>query len=245
LKDEGFVMREIVLDTETTGLDPKEGHRVLEIGAIEIAHQATTGRVFHRLINPERDVPEEAVRVHGHTADKLKGEPVFAALVEEFLEFVGDGQLVIHNAEFDMRFLNAELQRLGREPIGMERVVDTLALARKKHPGQSNTLDALCDRYRIDRTRRVKHGALLDAEILVEIYAELTGGRQRSLSLDVWGDSAGPAVDRVRQRLEPRPPRRARLSAEEEAAHRAHVATLGEAAVWRLYVAALDAPATE
>ncbi len=129
---------------------PLDGHRLLEIGAIEIVHQAPTGRVFHHLINPERDVPEDAVRVHGHTAELLKDKPVFAGLVEEFLAFVGDAQLVIHNAEFDMRFVNAELARLGREPIGMDRVVDTLALARKKHPGQQNSLDALCDRYRID-----------------------------------------------------------------------------------------------
>ena len=174
-------MREIVLDTETTGLSPADGHRLLEIGAVEIVHQAPTGRVFHHLINPERDIPDDAVRVHGHTAEILKDKPVFAAVVEGFLAFVGDAQLVIHNAEFDMRFLNAELARLGLEAIGMDRVVDTLALARKKHPGQANSLDALCDRYRIDRSMRLRHGALLDAEILVEIYSELTGGRQRSL----------------------------------------------------------------
>ena len=148
-------MREIVLDTETTGLNPAEGHRVLEIGAIEIVHQTLTGRVFHTLINPERDVPQDAARVHGHTAAALKDKPVFAGVVDEFLAFIGDSALVIHNAEFDMRFVNAELARLGREPIGMDRVVDTLALARRKHPGQPNSLDALCDRYRIDRSRRV------------------------------------------------------------------------------------------
>ncbi len=174
-------MREIVLDTETTGLSPADGHRVLEIGAVEIIHQALTGRVFHRIINPERDVPEEAVRVHGHTAATLRDKPVFASVVDDFLAFIGESRLVIHNAEFDMLFVNAELARLGREPISMARVVDTLALARSKHPGQPNSLDALCDRYRINRSRRLKHGALVDAEILVEIYVELTG-RQRSLS---------------------------------------------------------------
>ncbi len=174
-------MREIVLDTETTGLNPADGHRVLEIGAVEIVHQALTGKFFHTLLNPERDVPEDAVRVHGHTAAILREKPVFASVVDEFLAFIGDSRLVIHNAEFDMGFVNAELARLGREAIGMERVVDTLTLARRKHPGQLNSLDALCDRYSIDRSRRVVHGALLDAEILVEIYCELMGGRQRSL----------------------------------------------------------------
>ena len=174
-------MREMVLDTETTGLDPADGHRVLEIGAVEIVHQSLTGNAFHVLINPERDVPEDAVRVHGHTAAILKDKPVFASIVDDFLAFIGDSNLVIHNADFDMRFVNAELARLGLAAIGMERVVDTLTLARKKHPGQPNSLDALCDRYRIDRTRRVRHGALLDAEILVEVYCELMGGRQRSL----------------------------------------------------------------
>src|SRR5208283_5076285 len=175
------------------------------------------GRVFHRLINPERDVPEDAVRVHGHTAEALKDKPIFAALVEDFLAFIGEASLVIHNAEFDMRFVNAELLRLGREPIGMERVVDTLALARKKHPGQPNSLDALCDRYGIDRSKRVKHGGLLDAEILVEIYAELTGGRQRSLSFDDRRETGGSAVERAARRLDPRPPRRSRLRPEEAA----------------------------
>jgi DNA polymerase-3 subunit epsilon len=230
-------MREIVLDTETTGLSPTDGHRVLEIGAVEIVHQAPTGRVFHHLINPERDVPEDAVRVHGHTAEMLKEKPVFAGLVEDFLAFVGEARLVIHNAEFDMRFINAELTRLGREPIGMDRVVDTLALARKKHPGQQNSLDALCDRYRIDRSKRVKHGALLDAEILVEIYGELTGGRQRSLSFDDRREFGGATIEWVRRPVGPRPPRAARLRPEEAEAHRTHIAALGEGALWLRYLA--------
>ena len=153
-------MREIVLDTETTGLDPADGHRVLEIGAVEIVHQSLTGKVFHTLINPERDVPQDAVRVHGHSAAALMDKPVFASIVDDFLAFIGDSKLVIHNAEFDMRFMNAELTRLGLATIAMDRVVDTLALARKKHPGAPASLDALCDRYRIDRSRRVRHGAL-------------------------------------------------------------------------------------
>ena len=183
-------MREIVLDTETTGLNPADGHRLLEIGAVEIVHQSPTGKFFHALINPERDIPEDAMRVHGHSAAILRDKPVFAGVVDDFLAFIGDSPIVIHNADFDMRFMNAELARLGRAAIGMDRIIDTLALARRKHPGQPNSLDALCDRYRIDRSRRVKHGALLDAEILVEVYRELTGGRQRSL---IFGEERGPA----------------------------------------------------
>jgi len=228
-------MREIVLDTETTGLNPADGHRVLEIGAVEIVRQCATGAVFHALINPERDVPEDAVRVHGHTADFLRDKPVFAAVVDEFLAFVGDARLVIHNAEFDLRFLNAELARLGRESISTDRVVDTLALARSKHPGQPNSLDALCDRYRVDRSRRVKHGALLDAEILVEIYLELTGGRQRSLSFEDEVIKAMPSMAIPHLWAEPRMPRASLIEAGEEAAHKAYVRSLGESAIWIRY----------
>jgi DNA polymerase-3 subunit epsilon len=198
-------MREIVLDTETTGLDPADGHRVLEIGAVEIVHQSLTGKVFHTLINPERDVPQDAVRVHGHSSAVLKEKPVFASIVDGFLAFIGDSKLVIHNADFDVRFMNAELARLGLATIDMDRVVDTLALARKKHPGAPNSLDALCDRYRIDRSRRVRHGALLDAEILVEVYCELTGGRQRSLLLGDALEETDVRVVAIAPRTSPRP----------------------------------------
>jgi DNA polymerase-3 subunit epsilon len=208
---------------------------VLEIGAVEIIHQTTTGKVFHTLINPERDIPEDAARVHGHTAIGLEGKPVFADVVDDFLAFIGDAALVIHNAEFDICFVNAELARLGREPIGMDRVVDTLALARKKHPGQPNSLDALCDRYRIDRSRRLKHGALLDAEILVEIYGELTGGRQRSLSFGEQPQTPGPNASLSPPR-EARRPRNSLIGAEEASAHVDYVMTLGEAAIWRRYL---------
>lgn len=235
-------MREIVLDTETTGLDPADGHRLLEIGAIEIVHQSTTGRSFHALINPERDVPEDAARVHGHTAESLRDKPVFATIADEFLAFVGDAPIVIHNADFDLRFMNAELTRAGRTPIGGERVVDTLALARKKHPGLPNSLDALCDRYRIDRSRRVKHGALLDAEILVEVYLELTGGRQRSL---IFGDDS-PGASRLiilpAARREARLQRIALITAEEAAAHAEHVRALGPAAIWLRFTSAAPDP---
>ncbi len=225
-------MREVVLDTETTGLDPASGHRIVEIGAVELLNQAPTGRTYHVLINPERDVPEDAAKVHGHTAAKLQDKPVFSAVAEEFLAFVGDAQIVIHNAEFDVRFLNAELGRLGLASIDGSRVIDTLALARKRHPGQSNNLDALCDRYRIDRSRRIKHGALLDAEILVEVYCELTGGRQKSLSLDDVFGPAGPVIALASQSAKGRPPRPVLIRAEEAAAHAEHVKTLGEGAIW-------------
>ena len=229
-------MREIVLDTETTGLSPSDGHRVLEIGALELVHQSLTGKVFHRLINPERDVPHDAVRVHGHTAAFLKDKPVFAGIVDEFLAFIGDARLVIHNAEFDVRFVNAELTRLGCEAIDMDRVVDTLTLARRKHPGQPNSLDALCERYSIDLSRRAKHGALLDAEILVEVYCELTGGRQRSLA---FGEERGPIVPQVFALpvcSEARRRRKSSIDLEEVNAHAQHIEGLGDGAIWLRYL---------
>jgi DNA polymerase-3 subunit epsilon len=230
-------MREIVLDTETTGLDPANGHRVLEIGAVEIVHQSLTGNVFHVLINPERDVPEEAARVHGHTAAVLKDKPVFAKIVDDFLSFIGDSNLVIHNAEFDVRFVNAELAKLGLAAIAMDRVVDTLAIARKKHPGQPNSLDALCDRYRIDRSRRVRHGALLDAEILVEVYCELTGGRQRSLTFDDAVELAEAAAAVLAPRYVDRPRRQSPIDPVEESAHAGYIESFGRDAIWFRYLA--------
>jgi len=230
-------MREIVLDTETTGLSPTEGHRLVEIGAVEIVNQIATGATFHVLINPEREVPDEAYRIHGHSTALLREKPVFAAVVADFLAFIGEDRLVIHNAEFDMRFLNAELVGAGRPAIASERVLDTLALARRKHPGVSNSLDALCDRYRIDRSRRVRHGALLDAEILVEVYGELTGGRQRSLAF-----AGNDAASGRRSAAAKKPVARARplaplSSPEERRAHAEHIATLGEGALWLRYAA--------
>ena len=231
-------MREIVLDTETTGLDPADGHRVVEIGAVEIVHQVLTGRIFHALINPERDVPQDAARVHGHTAAVLKDKPVFAGMVDEFLAFIGESRLVIHNAEFDMRFINAELTRLGREPIGMDQVVDTLALARRKHPGQPNSLDALCDRYRIDRSRRVRHGALLDAEILVEVYCELhrrpSALARLSARLKDLPVGSPPRLLRVGRRG--RAINR-RSEAGRRALTREYIESLGDNAIWFRYLA--------
>jgi DNA polymerase III subunit epsilon len=229
-------MREIVMDTETTGLSPAEGHRLVEIGCVEIVHQIPTGVVYHTLINPERDVPDDAFRVHGHSTEVLAKERLFEIIAPEFLAFIGNDPLVIHNAEFDMRFINAELTRFGHAAIAMTRVVDTLAIARRKHPGAPNNLDALCDRYHIDRTKRIKHGALLDAEILVEVYGELLGGRQRSLVF-----ATPRAETRARAHTLAKPTSRSRaiaalITENEIAAHSAHVATLGENALWLRYM---------
>jgi DNA polymerase-3 subunit epsilon len=229
------MIREIVLDTETTGLDPLKGDRLVEIGAVEIVDKIATGRTFHVLINPERDVPDDAFRVHGHSTEFLKDKPLFAAVVEEFLGFIGDDPLVIHNAEFDTRFLNAELAAVGRAALAAGRIVDTLALARRKHPGSPNSLDALCDRYRIDRSRRVKHGALLDAEILVEVYCELSGGRQRSLGLATRAAAAVAAARRLAPTARPAP-LPSRLHTMAEAAHRAHLETFATPALWLQYL---------
>ncbi len=176
-------MREIVLDTETTGLDPATGDRLVEIGCLELNNHVATGKVFHTYLNPQRDVPAEAVRVHGLTAEFLKDKPLFTEKVGEFLDFVADATLVIHNAEFDMKFINAELKASGFKPLPMTRVTDTLLMAREKFPGQPASLDALCRRFRIDNTERKLHGALLDAELLADVYLEMVGGRQHGLGL--------------------------------------------------------------
>ena len=176
-------VREIVLDTETTGLDPKTGDRIVEIACEELLNSVATGNNFHVYLDPERDVPQEAFRVHGLSKEFLTGKPKFSHIVEEFYAFIGQSRLIIHNAEFDVKFLNSELAKCGHRPLMMDRVVDTLAIARRKHPGASNSLDALCTRYKVDNSKRTKHGALLDAEILADIYVELTGGRQTVFAL--------------------------------------------------------------
>jgi DNA polymerase-3 subunit epsilon len=226
-------MREIVLDTETTGLDHRSGDRLVEVAGVELINFIPTGRSYHSYINPERDVPEGAFRVHGLSAEFLAGHRVFAHLADEFLDFVGDAKLVIHNAEFDMGFINFELARLEKPCIGMARVVDTLAIARRKHPGAPASLDALCTRYRIDNSKRTKHGALIDAEILAEVYLELLGGRQTSLGLgsNVIVLQQGTAAV-IAQRPRPLPPA---LSAAELDAHAAFIETLGPNAMWRSY----------
>jgi DNA polymerase-3 subunit epsilon len=226
-------MREIVLDTETTGLDPTKGDRIIEIGCLELLNTIPTGRTFHVYIDPERDIPEEAFRVHGISSEFLAGKPVFAAICADFLEFVADAKLIAHNAEFDVRFLNAELGRLGFPAILAQSVIDTLALARRKFPGAANSLDALCARYGIDTSRRTKHGALLDAELLAEVYAELTGGRQTSLLLDAGTIAMGPAAGGL---LDKRPePLMPLHRADELERHRSFVATLGTNPIWFTY----------
>src|SRR5262252_8095128 len=234
-------MREIVLDTETTGLDPFRGDRLVEIGCVELLNRIPSGQTFHRYLNPERDMPAEAFAVHGLSADFLRDKPPFAEVAEELIAFIGVAPLVAHNAMFDLGFLNAELERAGKVLVTRERLIDTLLLARRKHPGGPNRLDDLCARYGIDNSRRTKHGALLDAEILAEVYVELIGARQAQLILvesgtSVAGTIAATAVIRVRpQPLAPR------LTADELEAHLAFVATLGEQAIWRDYASAAAA----
>jgi len=225
-------MREIVLDTETTGLDPLRGDRLVEIGCIEIFNRMPTGQTFHRHINPERDMPVDAFAVHGLSSQFLADKPVFANVVDEFLDFIADAPLVIHNASFDISFINSELDRIKRPPIGRDRLVDTLLLARRKHPGVSNRLDDLCSRYAIDNSRRTKHGALLDAELLAEVYIDLIGARQSQLILaaEIRDAGANGYGDMPRRHREI--PLVLRITEEDRAAHRAFVATLGDKLVW-------------
>ena len=225
-------MREIVLDTETTGLDPLRGDRLVEIGCVEMLNRMPTGQSFHVYINPERDMPAEAFAVHGLSAEFLATKQLFHEVVDDFLEFIGDAPLVIHNASFDIGFINAELDRIQRPAIPRERLVDTLMLARRKHPGVSNRLDDLCSRYAIDNSRRTKHGALLDSELLAEVYIDLIGARQSSLILadDIPAQHTGGINDAPRrQRPTPLMPR---VTEADRADHRAFVATLGETPLW-------------
>lgn len=225
-------MREIILDTETTGLDPAAGDRIVEIGCVELLNRIPTGTIYHVYINPQRDMPEEAFRVHGLSAEFLAGHKTFSEIAAEFEAFLGDAHLVAHNAEFDMRFINAEFALLGRAPVDAGRVIDTLALARRRHPGAANSLDALCQRYGIDNSRRTKHGALLDAEILAEVYAELTGGRQTSLLLETAAAKTALAAGLQKMRPVPLP---SPASEAELAAHAAFIRTLGDKALWRRF----------
>ncbi len=223
-------MREIVLDTETTGLDPKSGHRIVEIGCVELVNHLETGATFQTYVNPERDMPEEAFAVHGLSQEFLAGKPVFADIVDSFLDFVGDSTLVIHNAEFDLGFLNAELGNLGREPLSKDRVVDTVRIARRKFPGAQANLDALCRRFQIDVSGRELHGALKDARLLAQVYLELVGGRQPGFELAAHKacKDAGPAPGAGGQRQQ----RPHRPTADEERAHEAFLDKLEEP-IWR------------
>jgi DNA polymerase-3 subunit epsilon len=238
------MLREIVLDTETTGTDPASGDRIVEIGCVELLNHIPTGRFYHVYINPERPMSEGAFKVHGLSDAFLADKPVFAAIADAFMDFVADGRLVIHNAAFDVGFLNAELARTGHSPFLLNQAVDTLSLARRKHPGAPANLDALCSRYGIDNSRRTKHGALLDAEILAEVYIELIGGKQADLGL-----SLRPGLDNTRTTLaavsrEVRPrPMISRLTDAERAAHAAFIEKLGPNVLWREYLGEEDASA--
>ena len=225
-------MREIMLDTETTGLSPKEGDRIVEIGCVEMVNRFATGKVYHEYVNPQRDMPQAAFKVHGLSDEFLADKPLFEDLADGFLEFIDGAKLIIHNASFDIGFLNFELERAGRPLIGWTHVIDTLKMARQKFPGAANNLDALCRRFNIDNSSREKHGALLDSELLAEVYLELIGGHQAGLDLD--GGSRGekesglqPAV--VKPRATPLP---SLLTDEEREAHEAFIKTLGDEPLW-------------
>jgi DNA polymerase-3 subunit epsilon len=229
-------MREIVLDTETTGLEPATGDRIVEIGAVELFNHMPTGRTYHQYLNPERTMPKEAFDVHGLGDDFLRDKPLFKSVARDFLAFIGDAPLIIHNAAFDMKFLNAELDRVGLPALPMARAVDTVQIARRKYPGSPASLDALCRRFGVDNSGREKHGALLDSEILAEVYLELIGGRQPDFGLATangqpsQNSSGEPAAEwRARPRPKPLPPR---LTEAEASAHAAFVAKLGDGAIW-------------
>jgi DNA polymerase-3 subunit epsilon len=227
-------MRELVLDTETTGFKPEEGDRLVEIGVVELMNQLPTGNTYHQYINPERDMPQGAFEVHGLSIEFLSDKPVFADVAQDFLDFVGNDRMIIHNAAFDMKFLNAELSWLKRPPLPMSQALDTLAIARKRFPGSPASLDALCRRFGIDNSSRTLHGALLDSEILAEVYLELIGGRQPDFALKTSqksqaGDVAGE---------EWRPKRRevaleSKLTGEEAAAHAEFIDGMGDSALWK------------
>ena len=225
-------MREIVLDTETTGFEPSEGHRIVEIGGVELWNHVPTGATYHQYINPERDMPTEAFEVHGLGNDFLADKPIFRDIAQAFVDFVGDAKLVIHNAAFDMKFLNAELNWLGRPTLPEDQAIDTLAIAHRKFPGSPATLDALCRRFGVDNSAREKHGALLDSEILAEVYLELVGGRQPDFVLGHAAQTSGASGRSWRPYARPNP-LPCRITDDERVAHDAFIAELGEAAIWR------------
>lgn len=231
------MVREIVFDTETTGFDPETGDRLVEIGCIELENHMPTGNNFHVYINPERDVPAEVVAVHGLDNERLKDEPTFGEIVGDFVDFIGmDSKLIAHNAEFDMKFINAELKMFGFPSIDPRRVIDTLPMARKKFPGSPASLDALCRRFGIDNTSRTLHGALLDSELLAEVYMELLGGRQRGLKIEGDKRSAGKSEIQNSSLNKNRPfrePRQFEISNDETAAHQLMIDAIGDSALWK------------
>lgn len=229
-------MREIVLDTETTGFEPNEGHRLVEIGAIELWNHVATGRVYHQYINPQRSVPVEAFNVHGLGDEFLADKPLFETVAQDFLDFIEDAKLVIHNAAFDMKFLNAELGWVKKPLIPNDRAIDTLMIARRKFPGSPASLDALCRRFGVDNSMREKHGALLDSEILAEVYLELIGGKQPDFALSTSGGNTSKSGESSAWRAFPRPQAlKSRVTEEETAAHVDFIDGLGDGALWKTY----------
>lgn len=229
-------MREIVLDTETTGFDATGGDRIVEIGCVELLNHIPTGEEYHVYINPERDMPQAAFEVHGLSTEFLSDKPLFAEVAQSFTDFIQDSLLVIHNAPFDVGFLNAELERVNQPLIMNDRVLDTLALARRKHPGAQNSLDALCRRYGIDNSAREKHGALLDSIILAQVYSELIGGKQAFLELNRPGQASASSGTVRQQKASPRPTPLSSLVTEEEAEeHKAFIEKMGEDALWNKF----------
>lgn len=225
-------MREIVLDTETTGLDPGTGDKIVEIGAVELWNHLPTGKTFHKYLNPERNMPEEAQAVHGLTEDFLRDKPLFSQIVDDFLRFIKDSKLIIHNASFDMKFINAELELAKKSKLSGDIAIDTLSIARKKFPGSPASLDALCRRFNIDNSARTLHGALLDSEILAEVYLELIGGRQPDFGLSDINTNDNKKLEENRQTTKRPEPLKRRLTEEEEKAHSVFVKNLGENSVW-------------
>ena len=228
-------MREIVLDTETTGLDPKSGDRIVEIGAIELFNHIPTGEVFHVYLNPEKKMPQEAFAVHGLSDSFLKVQPLFRQIMSDFTKFIGDSKMIIHNATFDMKFINAELLKAGGSPYPIDQAIDTLMIARKKFPGAQNSLDALCRRFSIDNSIREKHGALLDSELLSDVYLELIGGRQPDLVLKQQAKITDLNRSECQEGLQKK--REIQLSTlitkEEELAHNRFIDTLGDDSIWK------------
>ena len=227
-------MREIVLDTETTGLDPQDGHRIVEIGAVELYNHVPTGNVYHQYINPIISMPDQAFAIHGLSDEFLSDKPKFSEIAKEFLDFIGSAKLVIHNAAFDIKFINAELKRIDKEEITFDRATDTLAIARKKFPGSPASLDSLCRRFKIDNSARVVHGALLDSQILAEVYLELVGGKQPDFALNianVSNENNNSIFHEKRARVR-KEKLKSRLTTEEKANHENFIKELGNTSMW-------------
>jgi DNA polymerase-3 subunit epsilon len=227
-----MTVREIVFDTETTGIDPRDGHKIVEIGCVELMDGVQTGRTFHHYLNPERDIPPETTEIHGITNEQVRDKPLFGQIADDFLAFIGTAPMVAHNAEFDFRFINAELENIGRAPLSPARMVDTVKIAKRLYPGARLSLDALCARLGIDTSARVKHGALIDSQILAEVYVEMLGGKQRGLELSaVSADHAAHTVALPESEKIYRAPREFKPSQEELATHAAFVGKMKNA-IW-------------